>query len=419
MNKIKKVFALLVVFTLIKSLMLCAQPDKKKLEILGQIRMRSESDNRDFSSDSPGYNCTYLRSRVNLKGTYSDRIIGFIQLQDSRLFGGEDTTGAASTMKYTANVDMRLGYVQINRLFWEWLSYKFGRMEFSYGAERLLGSNQWSNVGRAFDGSVLSLNFNKVQVDFINVTLYESCTSEDTTDGDNILNGIWAKIALFNKNSLDVYVLADDDREIDFNDRPKLERVTLGSRFMGKFKSFDIEAELNLQTGKMDHTRDIWAYYFTCAVGYTFYAPMKPRLSVGFDYLSGDDPSTEKYECFDTLYPAKHRFFGYMDYFKDMPKHTRNLGLNDLMLKTKLSLIQNLSMNIDVHRFQLSQSAMLEDNSMSGDVGTEIDLTFNFNYHESVQFRFGGSIFAPGRVFKEWKGEDPAFWFYGQAEMNL
>jgi hypothetical protein len=419
MNRIKKVFVLLVVLTLTESLMLYAQTDKKRLEIFGQIRMRSESDVRDFNSDSPSYEYTYLRSRVNFKGTYSDKIIGFIQLQDSRLFGGEDTTGATSTMKYTANVDMRLGYVQINRIFWDWLSYKFGRMEFSYGGERLLGSNQWSNIGRAFDGSALSLNFNKVQIDLFNVTLYESNTSDDTTDGDNTLTGVWTKIGIADKNNLDVYVLADDDQESDAKDRAKMERVTLGSHFLGKFGRFEVETEFNLQTGKMNYTRDIWAYYFTSAVDYTFPTRMKPSLSVGFDYLSGDDPSTKKYECFNTLYPAKHRFFGYMDYFKDMPKHNRNLGVNDLMMKTKLSLMQNLSLNIDVHRFHLSTLAMLQDSSMSRDLGTEIDLTLNFNYHESVQFRFGGSVFAPGRVFKEWKGEDPAFWFSGQATMNF
>ena len=419
MNKIKKVFILLVALILTESLLLYAQTDKKKLEIFGQIRMRSESDVRDFNSNSPANEYTSLRSRVNFKGIYSDGIIGFIQLQDSRLFGAEDTTGATSTLRYTANVDMRLGYVHIKRLFWKRLSYKFGRMEFIYGAERLLGSNQWSHVGRAFDGSVLSFNFNKIQIDLINVTLYESNTSEDTTDGDNTLNGIWAKIGLSEKNNLDVYILTDDDQEIDSKDRPKMERVTLGSHFIGKIGRFDVETEFNFQTGTMNYNRDIWAYYFTSSVDYAFSARMHPNLSLGFDYVSGDNPDTKQYECFNTLYPAKHRFFGYMDYFTDMPKHTRNLGLNDVMLKTKLSLMQNLSMNIDVHRFQLSQLAIFEDGLSSRDLGTEMDLTFNFNYHESVQFRVGGSVFAPGKVFKEWKGENPALWFYGQVTMNF
>lgn len=419
MKRVEIIFILLLVLILVDSLMLFAQPDNKKLEISGQIRMRSEGDDRDFNTDAEGYSYSYLRNRVNVKGMYSDKVIGFIQLQDSRLFGAEDTTGATSTLKNTSNVDMRLGYVQVNRIFWKWLNYKFGRMEFVYGAERLLGSNPWSNVSRSFDGSVLSLNFDRAQIDLINVTLYESNIAADTTNGDNALTGIWANFKLSENKSLDFYVLNDNDQEINADDKIKLQRITLGSHFKGKIGKFDVETEFDFQTGKMNYTRDISAFYFTSAIGYTFPVFLKPGVTVGYDYISGDKSDTEEYECFNTLYPANHRFWGYMDYFKDMPKNTRNLGVNDLMVKTKFKLHKNLSLKIDGHYFQLSESAVLKNDSMSSNLGSEVDLTLDFDYCESVQFKLGGSFFVPGDVFKEWKGEDPAFWGFSQVTMNF
>jgi hypothetical protein len=69
-----------------------------------------------------------------------------------------------------------------------------------------------------------------------------------------------------------------------------------------------------------------------------------------------------------------------MDYFTDIPKHTRNLGLTDFMVKGKFSPHEKMSLAGDLHYFRLSQSAILNDSSSSKEFGTELDLTFSFDY---------------------------------------
>lgn len=396
-----------------------AQTEERKLDITGQIRMRGETDGKDFNNDTDPNDYTLLRSRLNLKFSYSDKLVAFAQLQDSRTFGEEGADGVTGTLTSLKNIDLHEGYVQINRLFFPWLSYKFGRMALKYDTQRLIGVNEFSNIGRSFNGSIVTLSFTKVRIDLLNMTLYESGRAPDLTDGDQNLSGIWLKINNPALKNFNIYALTDEDRQKDADDNYKIQRATVGTQFRKEWSPVHLEAELNLQTGKMDYKADIFAYYFSGALGFDLAKNQKSTLSLGIDYVSGDKSSTDKYECFNTLYPAKHRYFGSMDYFTDIPKHTRNLGLTDLMANLKIETFDKIKLAADVHYFRLSQRAILEDASSSKELGAEIDLTFGFDYSKNVNFTFGTSFFFPGKVFKEWKGTDPSFWFYGQTSVSF
>jgi hypothetical protein len=219
--------------------------------------------------------------------------------------------------------------------------------------------------------------------------------------------------------NLNVYVLTDEDRQKDADDNYKIQRATVGAQFKRDWNPVHLEAELNLQTGKMDYNTDILAYYLSGALGFDLGENKKTNLSLGVDCLSGDKSNTDKHECFNTLYPAKHRYFGYMDYFTDIPRHTRNLGLTDFMANLKTESFDKIKLAADVHYFRLSQGALLEDASTSKELGAEVDLTFGYDYSKNVNFTFGTSVFVPGKVFKEWKGTDPSFWFYGQTSVSF
>lgn len=398
---------------------LYAQPEERKFDASGQIRLRTESDNKDFNNDTKEIDFTLMRTRLNLKFNFSDQLVVFTQLQDSRTFGEEGAEGATATLTSMRNIDLHQGYFQINRLFFPWLNFKFGRMELSYGAQRLIGVNGWSNIGRAFNGSIMTLNFNSVQIDFIESTLYESFQAPDTLNGDQTLNGIWVKFNRPQSYHLNLYVLTDEDKERNADEDSKFNRITSGTRIESDFNRLNLEAEANVQAGKINFTQEILAFYLSGALSFNFGPKGKSQFSLGLDYLSGDKPGTDKYECFNTLYPAKHKFFGYMDYFTDIPKHTRNLGLTDIMAKAKFSPHEKMSLGGDFHYFRLSQTATLNQGSSSKELGTELDLTFSFDYLKNVNFTAGSSVFIPGKVFKDWKGKDPSFWFYGQTTVSF
>lgn len=396
-----------------------AQTEERKLDISGQIRMRSENDAKDFNNDTDVHDFSLLRSRLNLKFNYSDKLIAFVQLQDSRTFGEEGTDGAKATLTSIKNVDLHEGYIQLNHLFFPWLSYKFGRMAIKYDTQRLIGINEWSNIGRSFDGSIVTLSFSKCSIDLLNMTLSESGRAADLADGDQTLSGIWLKINNPALKNFNIYVLTDEDRQLDLDDNYKIQRTTLGAQLKKEWSLLHLEAETNLQTGKMNHTTNIFAYYLSGSLGFDLDKNRKTNFSLGIDHLSGDKSDTHKYECFNTIYPARHGLFGFMDYFTDIPQNTRNLGLTDFMVKLKTQSFDRIKLAADVHYFRLAQSAVLENASPSKELGSEVDLTFGFDYSKNVNFTFGASVFVPGAVFKEWKGSDPSFWFYGQTSVSF
>ena len=385
-----------------------AQEDEISLKTSGQIRGRGEVDDRDFNEDTDASDFSMLRARLNLKSQLSDRISAFVQLQDSRVGGSE-----ATTLSSSANVDLHQGYFQIDRLFWDWLSIKQGRMELSYGTQRLLGAVGWHNVGRAFDAQVLGFDFESLHIDLIGATLDEK-GENDEDFGGVYLSAKKSPTWLLKPQIFQLYLLSDVDNE-EIGGNAVRQRGTVG--FYGKWKpgKLDVEAEFAVQGGEFDESTDIAATMLTGSVAYNFGGAKKARLALGLDLLSGDDPETEDYEAFHTLFATNHKFYGYMDYFINIPRDTRNLGLSDLMLKGSISPWQKTTFKADLHVFGLAEEDPVLEAS---DLGAEIDLTFVYKYAERVSYTAGVSVFGPGDVFEAWRGEDGSAWAYSQIVVN-
>ncbi|RMH72482.1 MAG: hypothetical protein D6675_04500 [Gemmatimonadetes bacterium] len=386
-----------------------------ELTIGGQLRVRGESIDKDFNSDTDPYDVTALRTRINIKATSPQGWLAFVQLQDSRIYGTE-----ASTLSSTANVDLHQAYFQVNRLWWDWLSIKMGRMEMVYGNERLIGAVGWHNVGRSFDGGVAMLSFGKVQIDLFNTQLYESNQAPDENDGDQTFSGVYTQIKPADNYAIDVYVLAEQDAQENADEDALLERATIGTYFKGNFGGLNLKAELAFQGGTTNFgDTDIAAGMLTVFAMYKFNHHLKPFVGLGMDILTGDDPETEEYECFDTLYATNHKFYGFMDYFTNIPVNTQNKGLVDIMLKSGFTPRENLLFKGDLHLFSLAQDALLSDGTEETALGTEIDLTLIYTYNANIRFTGGISAFSPGDVFKDWYGEDASGWVYGQTIVNF
>ncbi|MBN1465194.1 alginate export family protein, partial [candidate division KSB1 bacterium] len=276
----------------------------------------------------------------------------------------------------------------------------------------------FSNVGRAFDGGVVMLTFKDFRIDLIHSTLYESSQAPDTIDGDQQLTGVWMTFSRAQSSVFHLYALTDQDLRQNRAGDVRLNRATLGGRYENTTANWSMEMEANLQTGVMDFDRTILALYASGALTYHFAGRGEPRLGIGVDYLSGDKADTDAYECFNTLFPARHKHFGYMDYFLNIPTDTRQLGLIDMMATARLSPQQKWHLQGDLHFFQLSREAGLSD-GLSRDLGAELDLGFSYDYSQAVNFTFGGAAFLPGQVMQEWYGQDLSFWSYVQTTVNF
>ncbi len=383
----------------------------KKLDVKAQVRVRSQADNRDFNSDTDLFGFTELRTRLGVNLYPETGYRGFIQIQDSRIYGTEP-----STLADTKNVDLHQAYVYVeNFLSLEKVDVKVGRMEVIYGNQRLIGAVGWHNVGRSFDGGIIKIKKEKVNLDLFAFQVNEQLNVGDSLD--NVLMGAWGKITAAESHTIQPFAIYESQMKTD-----NLDRFTLGIQVNGKVGKFFHETEFAYQLGTITtgSEQDVKALMAAVNFGYKFGGKNKPVISAGIDYLSGDNDLTDdEYKVFNTLYATNHKFYGFMDYFLNIPVHSLGVGLTDIHGKIGLSFTEKLSGGLNFHIFKSSEDYTLANGSTSTSFGTEADLTIKYKSSKSLSVQGGISIFSPGEIFEEVRGEDTSMWAYFMTIFNF
>lgn len=400
----QKLFSLFLSMLFLSSALI-AQSDMFKFD--GQLRFKSEFDARDFNSDTKGYSYTYGRARLGVWLTPSKNVAGYFQIQDSRTWGTE-----ASTLSDQKNLDLHQGFLKVTDLFNAPLDMQIGRFEYKLTNERLIGSVDWSNVGRSFDGELITWRGEKFAINFFNFYEDENLLKGDSSDFT--INGVTANLKVFENYHFEPFVIMQT-----YNPSEVFNRTTVGVYLKGKFNLLWHETEFAYQLGKDKSSgaeKDLAAMMFAVNVGYKFpEGKFSPSLSAGIDYLSGDDDVADnKIKGFNTLYATNHKFYGYMDYF---PSALSNVyGLMDIHAKLGAKLVDKLGAGINFHLFNSAVDYKLSSGSVSKNYGNEIDFTFMYDYTDNVSATFGFSFFMPGDIFKQTAGEDTSMWLYSMIK---
>lgn len=338
----------------------------------GQIRQRYEMVDKDFVDSTGFVNSNYLRTRFAASYAANDVDV-FIQFQDSRVFGSETSTltdGSADAL------DLHQSYFRTKNLFNLPLNVKVGRFEMIYGSERLIGAVGWHNIGRSFDGVVFNYISSFANVDLFNLKEVESGAPGD--EGDSEVRGVYANLFLLHGHAAHVFSIKNG------------ERTTTGADAKGRLGPLNYELELAGQSGIGVEGLDSRAKMFSVNVGFRL---GESDFLAGWDFISGDDRSTAGVdEAFSTLYATNHKFYGYMDYFVNLPVHTGGLGLNDWYVKASLTPLAGFKSMFHFHVFVADE----EDATGERDFGTELDITIRHGYNDLVTFVGGYSLFIPG-----------------------
>ena len=341
-----------------------------------------------------------------------------------------------------ANVDIHQAYAQLGGIFDSPVSLQIGRFESAYGSQRFLGSSQWSYISTAFDGVRFSYKTKPYSIDLFHYTIsnnsaYMGGMLPDTTklpvssDTSFTLSGFWATLNLIENHSFDIFGYYDWDRKKDeferrrkdttFKDSRTIEvnRYTIGGCYAGKFGDFSVLFEGAYQGGSFRKAKkanktdtvitysdiDIKAYTAALRVQYDF-SPFAIALNAethsGTDGADDSKKAITEYNTYDNTYSTKHSIYGYMDYFTDIKKSTKELGLYDFFLRF---LVQpknsDFSGQADIHYFMLNKEAYdkVNDRKIS-DLGTEIDLVVKYNFMKNASIELGNCIFVAGKAMK-------------------
>jgi len=263
--------------------------DKAELTFSGEVRVRSELDARTSGAGTD--HATLLRTRLGALAKPSEQVSVFIQLSDSRVFGEESNTLTDATAdRFDVHQAWLAWTPQSN------LTLTVGRQELKFADERLVGSVNWTNVSRAFDGARLNLRTGGWSLDGFAMSLDEQAAllatglnprvNADSTAADRSLFGLWASNEHF-----DLFALGDMNAT-DGAGRDEIDRYTLGGSGRGQFGNVALQATAAYQVGDQMQTgiprQDIEAYFASAAANYLLTGSLRGQFGIQADYLSGD-----------------------------------------------------------------------------------------------------------------------------------
>ena len=402
-----------------------------KGKITGQVRFRAESySDFDFNDDVSADNLDddFLLSRIRLAVDLkpNDMLRLYLQLQDSHQF--ETDMPTAFRMGPAARedrVDIYQAYVDVDPFADIPLTFRGGRQILSYGSQRLIGGFDWSNTSRSFDAVKLMFDREECFLDAFaaNVVIPEDRHANENSHDDNFFGlyggwkglpgGVWEGYLLFRNDN-----------------RPGQRRdiYTFGTRLAGKLpmnESIDYSVELVAQTGDLPGGVDQEAYAAHFGVGYTFKdVSYAPRVGIEYNFSTGDDdPTDDKNETLDNLFPTNHLHYGYMDLFS-----WRNI--HNIRLSASAKPLEKLTVKCDLHFFWLDETDDAWFNAGGGVirpatpgaddfVGEEIDLTAKYKLNKHVAFQAGYSHFFAADFVEDTGSDDDADWAYFQTVLSF
>jgi hypothetical protein len=215
----------------------------------------------------------------------------------------------------------------------------------------------------------------------------------------------------------------------------------------GEFGNWDYSAELMGQLGHFNDPRapiqslEHQAYAAFVAGGYTWTkAPLTPRVGLEYNFGSGDsNPTDDKHETFENLFPTNHKFYGYMDFVSLQ-------NIHNLRLTSSFKPLARLTFTADYHAFWLADT---HDNfytiggvrrggitatpggqgyginpNYNNYVGSEVDLIATYNVSPLITFETGYGHFFVGDYVKQSLagpafGSTDANYVYVQASLNF
>jgi hypothetical protein len=154
------------------------------------------------------------------------------------------------------------------------------------------------------------------------------------------------------------------------------------------------------QFGKNKEDNEVSAYFWNLKSEYSL-----KRISfvAGVDYISGhnfastDSAYLKKDHLFDMLYGARHKYYGSMDYFSNIPKGTSGGGLIDMYFDTEYLVNEKLSLSAMYHYFRLQNNVIDPDDPeqlivLNKSLANEVDILFSYKPAKEIKFELGYSF---------------------------
>jgi len=423
-----------------------AADDEKMFKIHGEVRFRGEYTNNTYDFDSSNDPGSYddstgfwpYRVRIAAEGQFSDNVTGWIELQNTGVFGEQglvpqsiqssDITNARRFNDGRSLTQMYQAYINLGKLGSEHFNLRIGRQEMVLGNEFIFGDEDFY-TGISHDGIVAMWNLKAVDItawyartveDSVYQYGFPSGGAQDLPPDYVVINqnannidhfGAYVSFGVGKDKSqdVDVYIVNVNDR--GFGGRYQ----TFGARYgrQGWDKGGLVwNVEYAVQFGDLSSQP---ANPFTvnesaggsageALIGWNFKGTKSVHRVFGkYELASGDDASTnDKFEGFVPLFGEVHNRTGHGDWFRVQHDPT-NLGTNAAQGGLEAWAIGYTGMFNGKHEvgaqywdYSYETSSYTVGPNNGTDLGNAFDIWYGYNYSKNVTLEASYSNLSPG-----------------------
>lgn len=268
----------------------------------GEIRLRGEGfDNALDLADSlrDGYSFYRFRTRAWMDANPRQGLRIYFRLGNEYRWGrGEKESGVRDAQ---GKLSLDNGWAEVAIPSIPGASLRFGRQDLGYGEGFLIfdGTPADGSSSSYFDAMKLGWVRGKTAVDLLAIKIDDEGFGTPARDED--LFGVYA-----HSGALDLYTLFRGKRGETTTDNgtrhPVQQTTAIGGRAaLLPETGWHLAVEGAYETGSFDHRceRAVGGY---CRAGWTSPGQFHPGIEAGGVYLSGDDPSTTRWEGWDGFY---------------------------------------------------------------------------------------------------------------------
>ncbi len=383
-----------------------------QLGIDAELRPRAEAwrGYRVLPADTLKDPLFYISQRTRLSFDFNSDLLDIkVTAQDVRIWGSDNIYSSTGAFGRTAGLDLYEGWAAIRPF--NNFEVKIGRQEMKYDDGRLLWNRNWNQYGLTYDMFLLAYEKNDWKIhgafSWYN-NLYSRFGLGVYPDKIRSFSMLWLSKEFGSSTRVTAISLLSGAGSPDANEVIYLKSTT-GVNIFVDASGFNAHLAGYYQAGKHKDGRDVSAY---ALIGKLGYKKNWFGVSGGINYLSGqnfekNDPAeSNKYQLFDVLYGARHKFYGYMDYFVNIESSTMGGGLNDLFISFKPTFAEKHSIELAAHYFMLAGKipdpyVNTPDAYLESYLGTEIDLVYNYNPFKFMNLQVGFGWMSQGESLEK------------------
>ena len=389
------------ILPIVAGTMLFAQENEFDMSL--QLRPRTEYRNGAYrplqTGEEPAI-LTHNRTRLTMNYSNGDKLKMRVSLQNINIWGQANQVQPLDATNN--NIGLFEAYADIKLS--ENMRTKIGRQMIALDDDRIFGTFDWHPAGRSHDAlniswkkqntevqSYFAFNQNYNTIGNVNNPAGQYFSPENAQPYQH-LQMIYAKYNFTPKHYLSV--LANNIGFKDFKtDNKTYNMQTIGANYFGNGNLWNVGLSAYYQFGETNVGRKTSATLLSAVVDYKINKPSK--IGLGIDYLSGDNtnkPTQEATNIFNPLYGTHHKFYGIMDYFYTGNPHG-NVGLLDTYVRYSTVINPKLSISAVGHFFNSGAKIYQNNQKKSNYLGSELDLSFNYNIMKNVSLTGGYSNF--------------------------